>query len=246
MPGGSVAKVELELVQLREALERVAFEGVHEPSIGVAKRRHDVRATIVPRPQRQSGAARTNGLRRRPRRRRSEVLVWIDLGTDRMIDGDQAHLIEVVDLFHRLDELEGESSVPRPDAASVNLDVLVDVRRRVLTRSNPVPDDGGTDAVRHELVLLAVPCEQDWTRAAASIDLGDCVTLSCGELHFVLDHACRPQQPDDVGLRRRCRCRRAVPASSGSGIRTRRRSRASARRPRPGLQPWCRSRCGCR
>ena len=51
-----------------------------------------------------------------------EALVGIDFDVFRMIDRDEAQLVDVVHLFHRLDEAQAQLAVHRGELCAVNLD----------------------------------------------------------------------------------------------------------------------------
>ena len=85
---------------------------VDEAAIRLAKRRQQVVPLVVPRAVRQSRAAarRASGPRGTAAPRRSTRSGWLSVPLG-MVDREQPHLIEVVDLLHRLDEVKRQHAV---------------------------------------------------------------------------------------------------------------------------------------
>ena len=59
----------------------------------------------------QARALRSDHAARGERRIVEEPLVGIDFDVVRMVDGDEAQLVDVVDLFHGLDEAQAQFAV---------------------------------------------------------------------------------------------------------------------------------------
>ena len=149
-------------------------------------------------------------------------LVGIDLDIFGMIDGEKARLIEVVELFHRLEHFETDEAVARLDLISGNFEIFVGVGSVVLVRAGPVADDAGADHVREEFVFFAVPDEDDRAGTSAAVDFGDLFVLVRGDLHFVLQDAGGPEQANHFGFALEAEAGDDCPWGPGRGSRKRR------------------------
>src|SRR5260370_40728160 len=99
-----------------------------------------------------------------------ESLVGIDVVRSRVIDGQQADLIEVDRLFHRLHETEAEQAIASAHAARVDLQIFVWIGNVAFTGRDPVADDTWTNHVGDDFILTTVPGKQNRTGAAPAID----------------------------------------------------------------------------
>ncbi len=155
-------------------------------------------------------------------RRADESLVRINIVDGRMIDGQQANLIEVNGFFHRLHEAEAEQAIARTHAARVDLQIFVGIGNIAFSRRDPVPDYAGTNHVGDEFVLVTVPCKQNRAGTAAPIEFGDAVLFVRSEIDFVLGHAGGPEQANnfDVPLSAEARENRGriLPEVSGGAL----------------------------
>src|SRR5713226_2105474 len=142
-------------------------------------------------------AARDDAEFRKGRRAR-EALVGIDIDYSGMIDGQEAHLIEIDGLLHRLHEAETQEATAGADAAAGDLQIFVGVSDVALAGADPVAHDTGADHVSDEFVLATVPNEEDRTGAAAAVELVDGLRFARGELDFVLRDAGGPEETQDV------------------------------------------------
>ena len=129
-----------------------------------------------------------------------EILVRLNRDVGRMIDRQQPHVIEVGQFLHHFGESKTEPSIPRLDAAAVDLQILGRIRNVALARRHPMADDAGADHVGNELVSLAVPGKHHRAGAAASIDFVQQMTTARCELHLILHDSRGPQQSHDVRL----------------------------------------------
>ena len=91
------------------------------------------------------------------KRRTLELVVDEDLGRARMIDGDQADLVQVGDLAQLLDDADLVLAVTRHQRLAGDLDDLVVIDREVLTVACRRAERRDPEHVGDELVLLAVP-----------------------------------------------------------------------------------------
>src|SRR5579863_2889463 len=112
-----------------------------------------------------------------------------------MIDGKQSHLVQVVELLHRLQHAEQNPAILWGDVRTRNLEVLVGIGNVAFVRPDPMSDDSRTDHVREKLELPPIPNEHDWTRASTPVDFGDLASLSAA--------TCNSSCGTPVGQRRR-------------------------------------------
>ena len=69
-----------------------------------------------------------------------------------MVHGQQAHLIEVDHLLHRLHELEAETAAPRARRKAFDLHVFRGVGDVAGPRGNPVPEHASAQHVGDEAI----------------------------------------------------------------------------------------------
>ena len=77
----------------------------------------DIVAAIIPGARRRTRVLAGDDAKFRERRIAGETLVGKYVVGGRMVDGQQAHLIEIDGFFHRFHESETEQAIPRPHAA---------------------------------------------------------------------------------------------------------------------------------
>ena len=115
-----------------------------------------------------------------------------------MIDRDQPQLVDIVDLFHRLHEAHAQLAVHRRQRASVNLDPLAGVGRIASRGRKPVAHHRRANHIRHQLVFMPIPCKQHRTRTAPPVGLLHRNHRRMRQINFVLQHARRPQNAQQV------------------------------------------------
>ena len=74
-----------------------------------------------------------------------------------MINRQQAHLVEINRLFHRLEEPKTQHSVARLHAARRHLQILVRIGNVAFSRRNPMAYHARADHVGDEFVFMPVP-----------------------------------------------------------------------------------------
>ena len=204
----SFAEIERERVRLGEALklsEREVAEVVVRQQI-----LQDVVAVLIECSCGRLGIATNYDFEFRIWRVRGKVFVRIDIFIRGMIDGEQAHLIEVDSFFEWLHEAEAQgrrwSLVAGRwrnflfDHSAIDLYIFHRTGNVALVGADPVADDACAQHVGDELVALAIPDKQRGAGAAAAIDLEELLFFVAGDVDFVLQHAGRPQHADDVGF----------------------------------------------
>src|ERR1700740_99951 len=129
-----------------------------------------------------------------------ESLVGIDVVRSTVIDGQQANLIEVDRLFHRLHEAEAEQAIARAHAAGVDLQIFVWIGNVAFTGRDPVADDARPNHVGNEFILMTVPGKQNRAGAAAAIEFADAVFLFGNQIDFVLWNTGGPKQAHDFDV----------------------------------------------
>src|SRR6202789_4194289 len=131
---------------------------------------------------------------------REEAFIGKDGSAGGVIDRDEAHLVDEVDLFHRFAKAQAEEAVAFAELIAVNFDPLVGVGDVVPGGRDPMADDGGTDDVGNEVVAVAVPRKQSWAGAAAAGELCDGMEAYGGDIDLVLRDAGGPEQADEVSF----------------------------------------------
>ena len=194
------AEVEREGVLVGEAREGEVGEVLDVGVVDGAELGERVVAVVVPCGFGRVGCGADDGLRFGEGRLAEEAFVGIDLGSGGMVDGDEADLIDVVDLFHRLAEAEAEPACAGLQLCAVDLDPLVGVGRVALDGRDPVADDARSDDVGDEGELLAVPREEGGAGAAATVELAELQALGGGDVDLVLRDAGGPEEAHEVGL----------------------------------------------
>ncbi len=126
------------------------------------------------------------------RRIADEALVGIDFDVGRMIDGEQAHMIEVHGFFHGLHKAKAEEAVFLANTFGGNFQIFVGVGDVALAGGDPVTDYAGANHVSDEFVSLAIPGKENGARTAASVEFADRNGFHGGEVDFILRNACGP------------------------------------------------------
>ena len=131
-----------------------------------------------------------------------EALVGEDVVIGRMIDREQADLIEVDGFFHRLHEAEAEQAVFRglERCARRLSDIRRDRGRRVRWGATQWPTTPGPIMSAMNSIFAAIPGEEDGARAAAAIEFADGLIFFGGEIDFVLRDTGGPEEADDFGI----------------------------------------------
>ena len=96
-------------------------------------------------------------LERRIRRIAGEVFVGKHVEIRRMIDREQADLVEIDNFLHWLHQAEAVACRLSRAHAAIDFDVLRRTRNVALARSNPVSDDACADHVGDEFVVMCHP-----------------------------------------------------------------------------------------
>src|SRR6185369_9049149 len=115
-----------------------------------------------------------------------------------MVDGNQANLIDIVDLFHGLAEAQAEHAILLAQLRTLNLQPFVGIGGVLFGRRDPVTNYSCSDYIGDKFVLLAIPGEQGRAGAAATIEFGEREWFLCGDFEFVLNHAGWPKHTNDV------------------------------------------------
>ncbi len=116
-----------------------------------------------------------------------------------MIDRDQAQLVDIVDLLHRLAEAQAEETVACLELRTFHLDPLIGIGLVGRDRRYPMTDNTGSDHVRDELILTSVPRKQHGTRASPAVKLGKRYGLARRDIELILRNAGWPQHADHIG-----------------------------------------------
>src|SRR5262245_13665445 len=133
-------------------------------------------------------------------RRAGEVFVRVDVNVCRMIDCDEAHLIEIDKFLHHLGKPKAQAAIAGLHMTAFDAKVLCRIWSIRLARGNPMADDAWTDHIGDEFVVFTVPNPHDWARTATPVDFTKEVTPARCKLNLILHDAGRPQEPHDVGF----------------------------------------------
>ena len=117
-----------------------------------------------------------------------------------MVDGNQAYLVDVVDLFHRLTEAQAEIPSARAELRTVHLDPFIRIGVVFCRGRNPVANDRSANHVGDEFVLRSVPGKQRGAGASPAVQLGDVERAFCAHFRFILRNTGWPQDPHQVGV----------------------------------------------
>ncbi len=116
-------------------------------AIAGAKQRQQIVAFVVPRADWGVRVLAGDHFEHRKRRSAEETLVGVDLDVLGMIDGEEAGLIEVIELFHGLEHLETDHAIFGLHLISGDFEIFVGVGNIALVGACPVADDSGADHV---------------------------------------------------------------------------------------------------
>src|SRR5579859_5946622 len=92
-----------------------------------------------------------------------EMAVGIDFHTSRMVDGEQADLIEIIKFLLGLDEAKSQLAVFQLDVGTIDLEIFRGIRDISLAGADPVADDSRADNVCDKLKCVAIPRKQKRT-----------------------------------------------------------------------------------
>ncbi len=111
------------------------------------------------------------------RRIAGEIFVWIDFDIGWVIDGEQAHLVEIIEFFHGFEHAETDAAVARANACAIHFQIFGGIGNIALAGAGPVADDSGADHIGEKFVAAAVPDEDDGAGTAAAIDFRNIVNF---------------------------------------------------------------------
>ncbi len=162
------------------------------------KKVEDIMALVIPGARQRTGVSAGDDFEFREWRIAGEIFVWINIQISRMIDGQQAHLVEINDLFKRFHEAETQETMPRLDMLTFNLYIFRRVRNVAFSWPDPMTYNAGAQHVSNKTIVLTVPDPEHRTRAATAVNLGDFWRAVGGNLSFILDNTLRPKRTHDV------------------------------------------------
>ena len=91
------------------------------------------------------------------------MLVGVDFNIFRMVDRNEAELIDVVNLFHWLHKSQAEATVYGGEVGAVDLHPFSGVGGVSARGGKPVAHDASADDVDDKLVVIAIPDEEHRT-----------------------------------------------------------------------------------
>src|SRR5580704_464365 len=115
-----------------------------------------------------------------------------------MIDGNQTHLIDEVDLLHWLTKAQTQPAVMRLQSRSVNFDPFIRIWSVAFHGGRPMPHHSRASYIGDKAELAAVPGKQSWAGTAASVQLRQHQSFACEYVNLILRYPGWPQQAKKI------------------------------------------------
>src|ERR1700723_3718629 len=125
--------------------------------IAPAQLAEDIATLAIPGAKRETRGLRCDHAPRSEGRIVEKALVGIHLHIFRVVDSDEPQLIDVIPLFHWLDEAQTQLAIDRGETIPFDLDPLTRVGEVAPRRREPVADNRGANHIGDEAVFVAVP-----------------------------------------------------------------------------------------